>query len=30
MNDANVEQIDDEILKQLTFAEKIGLVKAIG
>jgi hypothetical protein len=29
MNDANVEQLDDTILRQLTFAEKIGLIKAI-
>ena len=27
---ANVEQLDDEILQHLTFADKIGLVKAIG
>jgi hypothetical protein len=30
MNEANVEQIDDEVLAKLTFADKIGLVKAIG
>lgn len=30
MTDTNVDQLDDEILQQLTFADKIGLVKAIG
>jgi hypothetical protein len=27
--DANIEQISDEVLAQLTFADKIGLIKAI-
>lgn len=30
MAEANVEQIDDEVMAELTFADKIGLVKAIG
>ena len=29
MNEANVEQLDDEVLQQLSFADKIGLTKIL-